>query len=181
MTGLITFSSVKPLFELETRPQIKPKLLTEPRLVMEPPAAVELAQHEDTQETGESLQHILPVLPVNPQLMFQPIGQPEEQPQPIRPPSPKREPAYSDQVRSCNDVSGKKRHLYFLWLFKIMTSIDIGKMINRWMHMFLFTSIILCSLQDLMAEVESVVEEFLADEVLDIAKAGAQYVSAALG
>lgn len=32
-----------------------------------------------------------------------------------------------------------------------------------------------------MAEVESVVEEFLADEVLDIAKAGAQYVSAALG
>lgn len=114
MTGLITFSSVKPLFELETRPQIKPKLLTEPRLVMEPPAAVELAQHEDTQETGESLQHILPVLPVNPQLMFQPIGQPEEQPQPIRPPSPKREPAYSDQVRSCNDVSGKKRHLYFL-------------------------------------------------------------------
>ncbi|XP_053352443.1 germinal-center associated nuclear protein [Clarias gariepinus] len=124
-------TKVKPLFELETRPQIKPKLLTEPRLVMEPPAAVELAQHEDTQETGESLQHILPVLPVNPQLMFQPIGQPEEQPQPIRPPSPKREPAYSDQ--------------------------------------------------DLMAEVESVVEEFLADEVLDIAKAGAQYVSAALG
>lgn len=38
----------------------------------------------------------------------------------------------------------------------------------------------LCSLQDLMAEVESVVEEILADEVLVIAKAGAQYVSAAL-
>ncbi|MCJ8750404.1 hypothetical protein PDJAM_G00264310 [Pangasius djambal] len=101
---------------------------------MEPPVLVELAQHEDTQETGESSQHIVPVLPVNPQLMFQPIAQPIAQPlaqpQPVRPPSPKREPAYSDQ--------------------------------------------------DLMAEVESVVEEILADEVLDIAKAGAQYVSAAL-
>lgn len=31
-----------------------------------------------------------------------------------------------------------------------------------------------------MAEVESVVEEVLTDEVLDIAKAGAQYVSTAL-
>lgn len=35
-------------------------------------------------------------------------------------------------------------------------------------------------LQDLMAEVESVVEEVLTDEVLDIAKTGAQYVSTAL-
>lgn len=31
-----------------------------------------------------------------------------------------------------------------------------------------------------MAEVESVVEEILVDEVLDIAKAGAQYASAAM-
>lgn len=47
------------------------------------------------------------------------------------------------------------------------------------MHMQI-GSIVLCSLQDLMAEVESVVEEVLADEVLDMAKAGAQYVSVAL-
>lgn len=65
---------------------------------------VELAQHEDTQETGESSQHIVPVLPVNPQLMFQPIAQPVAQPQPVRPPSPKREPAYSDQVRSGHTI-----------------------------------------------------------------------------
>ncbi|XP_060732789.1 germinal-center associated nuclear protein [Tachysurus vachellii] len=125
---------VKPLVELDPRPQLKPKLLSEPRLFTEPPVAVEVVQQEDTQETGESSQHIVPLPPVNPQLMFQPIAQPIvhpiAQPQPVRPPSPKREPAYSDQ--------------------------------------------------ELMAEVESVVEEVLTGEVLDIAKAGAQYVSTAL-
>ncbi|TSK92908.1 Germinal-center associated nuclear protein [Bagarius yarrelli] len=125
---------VKPQVELDPRTQLKPKLVAEPRLLTESPAEVAQVQHEDTEETGESSPHIVSVLPVNPQLMFQPtaesVVQPIVQSQPIRPPSPKREPAYSDQ--------------------------------------------------DIMAEMESVVEEILADEVLDIAKAGAQYVSAAL-
>lgn len=126
LESLPAATKVKPPVELDPRPQLKPKLLGEQRLFMEPPAAVELPQNEDTQETGESLQHIVPVLPINPQLMFQPIAQP----QPIIPPSPKREPVYSDQ--------------------------------------------------DLMAEVVSMVEEVLTDEVLNITKAGAQYISAAL-
>lgn len=108
------YFAVKPLVELDPRPQLKPKLPAEPGMCMEPPAAVEVAQHEDTQETGESLQHVVPVLPVNPQLVFQPIFQPIAQPQPVRPPSPKREPAYSDQVRSSDEVSGGGKHLYLL-------------------------------------------------------------------
>lgn len=130
LESLPAATKVKPPVELDPRPQLKPKLLAEQRRFMEPPAALELPLIEDTQETGESLQHIVPVLPINPQLMFQPIAQPLAQPQPVRPPSPKREPVYSDQ--------------------------------------------------DLMAEVVSMVEEILTDEVLNIAKAGAQYVSAAL-
>lgn len=116
---LLSYFAVKPLVELDPRPQLKPRLLAEPRLFMEHPAAVELAQHEDTQETGESLQHIVPVLPVNPQLMFQPIvqpiAQPIAQPQPVKPPSPKREPAYSDQVRSSNEFWGGENTYTFLW------------------------------------------------------------------
>ncbi|KAI5628091.1 germinal-center associated nuclear protein [Silurus asotus] len=126
LESLPTATKVKPLVEVDSRPQLKPKLLAETKLFMEPPAVEELAQHEVIQDTGESSQHVVPVLPVNPQLMFQPIAQP----QPVRPPTPKRELVYSDQ--------------------------------------------------DVMVEVESVVEEILADEVLDVAKAGAQYVSAAL-
>lgn len=102
---------MKPLVELDPRPQLKPKLLAEPKLFMEPPAFVELAQHEDTQETGESLPHIVPLLPVNPQLMFQPIAQPQL----VRPPSPKREPTYSDQVQSIDQVSKKTFTIYELF------------------------------------------------------------------
>lgn len=101
----LLYSAVKPPVELDPRPQLKPKLLAEQRRFMEPPAALELPLIEDTQETGESLQHIVPVLPINPQLMFQPISQPLAQPQPVRPPSPKREPVYSDQVRLGDEVS----------------------------------------------------------------------------
>lgn len=56
---------------------------------------------------------------------------------------------------------------------------DLNYYRKKLMHMQI-GSIVLCSLQDLMAEVESVVEEILVDEVLDIAKAGAQYISVAL-
>lgn len=105
--NLHPFFAVRPLVELDPRLQLKPKLPAEPGLFMEPHAAVELTQHENTQETGESLQHTVPVLPTNSQLMFQPIAQAVAQPQPVKPPSPKREPAYSEQVRSGDEVLGK--------------------------------------------------------------------------
>ncbi|KAI4878707.1 hypothetical protein NFI96_013487 [Prochilodus magdalenae] len=119
---------VKPLVETEPRPEPKSKLLVEPRLFVEPPAAVELTRPGDAAETGESPQATVRGLPLNPELMFQPIVQP----QPVRPPSPppKPEPVYTNQ--------------------------------------------------DLMAEVDSIMEEVLETEVSDIAKAGAEYVSVAL-
>ncbi|XP_072541729.1 germinal-center associated nuclear protein [Salminus brasiliensis] len=119
---------VKPLLEMELRPQLKSKLLAEPRLFGKPTAEVELIQPGDSAETGESSQPTVPEFPMHKELAFQPIAQP----QPVRPPSPppKPEPTYTDQ--------------------------------------------------DIMAEVDSVVEEVLEAEVSAIAKAGAEYVSVAL-
>lgn len=78
--------------EPEPRPQVKTRLLAEPRLFM---GQLEPVKPDDTEETGEKSQTADSTLPVVQQLVFPPILAP----QPIRPPSPppKPEPTYTDQ------------------------------------------------------------------------------------
>lgn len=86
---------LKPVVEPDSRPQVKTRLLAEPRLFMDVPGMTEPVKPDDMEETGEKSQTEEPSLPVVTQLVFQPILAP----QPVRPPSPppKPEPAYTDQ------------------------------------------------------------------------------------
>lgn len=78
--------------EPEPRPQVKTRLLAEPRLFM---GLSEPVKADDTEETGEKSQTAESTLPVVQQPIFPPILAP----QPVRPPSPppKPEPTYTDQ------------------------------------------------------------------------------------
>ncbi|XP_016305475.1 germinal-center associated nuclear protein-like [Sinocyclocheilus anshuiensis] len=82
---------LKPLMELDFRPQVTTRLLAEPRLFVDHPGTTEPVKPDDTEETGEKNQTESSL----PQLVFQPILAP----QPVRPPPPppKPEPAYTDQ------------------------------------------------------------------------------------
>ncbi|XP_067300375.1 germinal-center associated nuclear protein [Pseudorasbora parva] len=86
---------LKPMVEPDSRPQVKTRLLAEPRLFMDVPGTTEPVKPDEMEETGEKSQTEEPALPVVTQLVFQPILAP----QPVRPPSPppKPEPAYTDQ------------------------------------------------------------------------------------
>uniref|UniRef100_A0A672MLX2 Germinal-center associated nuclear protein n=1 Tax=Sinocyclocheilus grahami TaxID=75366 RepID=A0A672MLX2_SINGR len=82
---------LKPLMELDFRPQVTTRLLAEPRLFVDHPGTTEPVKPDDTEETGEKN----PAESSLPQLVFQPMLAP----QPVRPPPPppKPEPAYTDQ------------------------------------------------------------------------------------
>ncbi|KAG1937671.1 SAC3/GANP/Nin1/mts3/eIF-3 p25 family [Pimephales promelas] len=87
---------LKPVVEPDSRPQVKTRLLVEPRLLMDVPCMTEPVKPDYMEETGEKSQTAEPTLPEMTQIVFQPILAP----QPVRPPSPpppKPEPAYTDQ------------------------------------------------------------------------------------
>ncbi|CAM4601451.1 unnamed protein product [Leuciscus chuanchicus] len=86
---------LKPVVEPDSRPQVKTRLLVEPRLLMDVPGMTEPVKLDYMEETGEKSQTAEPTLPEVTQIVFQPILAP----QPVRPPSPppKPEPAYTDQ------------------------------------------------------------------------------------
>lgn len=82
---------VRPLVEIESRPQPKIKSLVEQKLPIEPPAPME--PPKKAPEPEKTVQNILPVPAVNTPLMFKPIFQPQVN----RPPSPKKVPSYPEQ------------------------------------------------------------------------------------
>ncbi|XP_048050228.1 germinal-center associated nuclear protein isoform X2 [Megalobrama amblycephala] len=86
---------LKSVVEPDSRPQVKTRLLAEPRLFMDFPGMTEPVKSDDAEETGEKSQTAEPSLPVVTPLVYQPILAP----QPVRPPSPppKPKPAYTDQ------------------------------------------------------------------------------------